>query len=126
MAIREFREAPLMVLAKVSGRHETIANCVMLRLEEVTDTWPDTFRMTTEGNHTSLLISRSPSGPFVFTPSPLAEVVFTETKPKDLLIEARSTSSANAEQYLEQVKPLIVNCGKQSIANNASASLRSN
>jgi hypothetical protein len=126
VTLREFRETPLMVLAKIVGRHEAVANCVMLRLEESTDTWPDTFRVTTEGSRTSLLISHSPSGPFTPTPSPLAEIIFTETKPKDLLIEARSVSSAHADHYLEQAKPLIANCGKQSSSNNGSVSLRQN
>ena len=116
VTIKEFREAPLMVLAKVAGRHEAMANCMMLRLEEALDTWPDTFRLTTEGNRTSLLISRSPSGPFIFTPSPLVEMVFTEAKPKDLLIESRSRPSLNAEYYLDQARQLIAVCGKQSVS----------
>ena len=32
VTVKEFRETPLMVLAKVSGKHEAMANCVMLRL----------------------------------------------------------------------------------------------
>ena len=115
VTVKEFREIPLMVLAKVSGRHEAMANCLMLRLEETADTWPDTFRLTTEGSRTSLLISRSPSGPLSLTPSPLVEIVFTETKPKDLLIESRSGSSLNAEYYIDKAKPLIANCGKLSL-----------
>ncbi len=126
VTIKEFRESPLMILANVSGRHESTANCVMLRLEETADAWPDTFRVTTEGSHTSLLISHSPSGPFTPTPSPLAEIVFTETRPKELLIESRSMPSANAAYYLEQTKPLIAKCGKQSTNNSSSASLRHN
>ena len=43
VTIKEFRESPLMVLANVSGRHEPTANCVMLRLDETADAWPDTF-----------------------------------------------------------------------------------
>lgn len=114
VTIKEFRKTPLMVLAKVSGKHEAMANCVMLRLEETTDTWPDTFRITTETGRTSLLISRSPSGPFAFTPSPLVEIVFTETRPKDLLIESRAQSSLNAEYYLDQAKPFIAKCASNS------------
>ena len=113
VTVKEFRETPLMVLAKASGKHEAMANCIMLRLEETVDTWPDTLRITTEGNRTSLLISRSqPSGPFIFMLSPLAEIVFTETKPKDLLIESRSRISLNAEYYLDQAKSFIAKCGK--------------
>lgn len=40
---------------------------------------PDMFRITTEQNHTSLLISRvQPSGPFTLLLSPFVEMVFTE------------------------------------------------
>ena len=114
VTVKKFRETPLMVLAKVSEKHEALANCVMLRLEEMTDTGPDTFRITTEGSHTSLFISRSPSGPVRVTPSPLVEIAFTETQRNDLLIESRSLSALNAEYYVDKAKPLIANCGKQS------------
>lgn len=125
VTVKEFRENPLMVFSKVSGRHETVANCIMHRLEETVDTWPDMFRLTTEGARTSLLISRLQlAGPFLFKLSPLAEMVFTETRPKDLLVEARYRTSVDGEYYLEQAKPLIASCGKQSLSNNTSASFR--
>jgi hypothetical protein len=123
VTIKDFRETPLMVLAKVPGRHEPTANCVMLRLEETADTWPDTFRITTEGSRTSLLISRSPSGPLTLTPSPLAEIIFTESKSKDLLVESRFAATSTAEYYLDHVKPLMVNCGRQSLAEESANSV---
>ena len=125
VTVREFRENPLMVLSKVSGRHEAMANCIMHRLEETVDTWPDMFRLTTEGVRTSLLISRLQlAGPFLFKLSPVSEMVFTETRPKDLLIEARYRTSVDGEYYLEQAKPLIANCGKQSLSNPTSTSVK--
>ena len=125
LTVKEFRENPLMILSKVAGRHETMANCIMLRLEETVDTWPDMFRLTTEAARTSLMISRLQlAGPFLFKLSPLAEIVFTETRPKDLLIEARYRTSVDGEYYLEQAKPFIAGCGKQSLSNHASASVR--
>ena len=125
LTTKDFRENPLMILGKVSGSHETMANCIMLRLEETVDTSPDMFRLTTEGPRTSLLISRLQlAGPFLFKLSPLSEIVFTEIRPKDLLIEARYRTSVDGEYYLEQAKPFIASCGKQSLSNHTSTSVR--
>ena len=114
--IKDFRETPLTYLAQVPGTHKSMANCLMLRLEEtIPHVTPETFRLTTEHNRTSLIVSQQlPAGPFVFQLSPMAEFVLTETQPKNVLLESRSHLPAGSN-YVNDAKPFIVICGQQSI-----------
>lgn len=118
MTVKDFRDDnPAFMLAQVPGQHVSMASCLMHRIEENKYTTPDMFRITTEQNHTSLLISRvQPSGPFTLLLSPFAEVIFTETQPKQVLVEARHRSIIGAEGYIDAAKPYIGTCAQQSLS----------
>lgn len=118
MTIKDFRDDnQATFLAQVPGQHVSMANCLMHRLEEVKYSTPDMFRITTEQNHTSLLISRvQPSGPFTLLLSPFAEVIFTEVQPRDVVVESRNRSIIGARDYIDSAKPYIGQCAQQSLA----------
>lgn len=117
MTVNEFRETPLTYLAQTQGQHATMANCVMHGLETRVETWPDMFRVTTNGNRTSLLVSRSQPA-LVGLPilSPLTEFVFTQSTPKDVLIETRTRSYLAGSHFIDNAKPFIGSCGQPSIS----------
>jgi hypothetical protein len=114
--VKEFRASPLEYLAQAPGHHQAMAGCLMLRLEESSDNGPESFRLTTVENRSSLLISRSQSsGFFSFLRSPLAEFVLTELPPKSVFLESR-TRHPDGNYFIDRAKPFIGRCGQQSLA----------
>ncbi|MCS6262402.1 MAG: hypothetical protein H8K11_01495 [Nitrospira sp.] len=117
MTVKEFRETPLTYLAEVPGHHAELANCLMHRLEESVDTWPNMFRLTSEKNHSSLMINRQQlSGAFMTELAPLAELIITQTDPSQVLIEERHRSGWNAYEYPQKARRFFSACGQQSIS----------
>lgn len=113
MTVKEFREVPLTYLAQVPGQHAAMANCLMHRLEENVDTWSNMFRLTSEKNHSSLMINRQQlSSAFMTELAPLAELVITQTEPLQVLIEERHRSGWNAYEYAQKARPFFVPCGR--------------
>jgi hypothetical protein len=116
MTVKEFREVPLTYLAHVPGQHAEVTNCLMHRLEENVDTWPNMFRITSEKNHSSLMINRQQlSGAFMTELAPLAELIVTQTAPSQVIIESRHRSGWNAYEYPQTARRFFAACSKQSL-----------
>lgn len=116
VSVKEFRETPLTYVAQVPGHHAEMANCLMHRLEESVDTWPNMFRITSEKNHSSLMISREQlSGGLMTDLAPIAELVVTQTDPSQVLIEERHRSGWNAYEYPQKARRFFSTCGQPSI-----------
>lgn len=118
MTVNEFRGNPLTYLAQVHGKHISIANCILHGLEETVETWPDMFRVTTNGGRTSLLVSRSqPALVGLPISSPLTEFVLTQVTNTDVLIETRTRSYLAGNHFIDHAKPFIETCAQQSLTN---------
>lgn len=116
MTVNEFRETPLERIGQVPGQHKEMANCLMHGLEETVQTWPDMFRVTSNGERTSLLVSRSqPAMGGLPLLSPLTEFVITQTTPRDVLIETRTRSYLAGNHYIDHARPFINSCGQASL-----------
>ncbi len=117
ISVKEFRETPLTYVAQIPGHHAEMTNCLMHRLEESVDTWPNMFRITSEKNHSSLMINRQQlSGAFMTELAPLAELVVTQTDPKQVLIEERHRNGWNAYEYPQKASRFLSACAQPSIS----------
>ena len=115
--LSEFRNiVPVEPLATVKGQYQPLASCVMDGLQDDLTTSGPSYRLLNRANLQKATIVGNTLqlyGPFTFEPSPIVELIFVQSNPESVSIQARA--DLGGEKIAEAAKPIIHSCASSSL-----------